>query len=86
MKPNAFALLRTMFCPRLTLAHCARTAALVTTSLVAFAEMAQAGPVSPLYLTTGSQIYVIQATSSVDSWPAGEQEYPIAVDATVRTY
>jgi hypothetical protein len=86
MKPNAFALLRTMFCPRFTLAHCARTAALITTSLVAFAEMAQAGPVSPLYLTTGSQIYVIQATSNVDSWPAGEQEYSIAVDATVRTY
>jgi hypothetical protein len=48
--------------------------------------MAQAGPVSPLYLTTGSQVYVIQGTGVVDSWPSGEQEYSIAVDTTVRTY
>jgi len=48
--------------------------------------MAEAGPVSPLYLTTGSQVYVIQGTGVVDSWPSGEQEFSIAVDTTVRTY
>jgi hypothetical protein len=45
-----------------------------------------AGPVRPLYLSTGSDISVIQGISVVDSWATGEQEYTIAVDTTVRTW
>jgi len=57
---------------------------------VAFAGVAQAGPVSPLYLTGGvpSSIVVVQGNSVIQSFPAvynGSWERPIAVWGDVRT-
>lgn len=47
---------------------------------------AWAGPTSRLYLSTDSQIAVLEGTTIVDSWVTGEQEYALAVDTTVRTW
>src|SRR5512144_2896437 len=54
--------------------------------VLATPEAAHAGPVRPLYLSTGSEIAVIQGISVVDSWATGDQEYSIAVNTTVRTW
>ena len=53
---------------------------------VAFSTSTKAGPLSPLYLSTGSTVEVLQSTTILDSWSTGEQEYSIAVQGTVRTW
>ena len=65
-----------------SLMQCARMMPLV----VAFGSMGQAGPISPLYLSTGAQIQVIQGGSILDSWPTGDQEFSVAVNTTVKTW
>jgi hypothetical protein len=56
------------------------------TLLLAATGKAQAGPISALYLGSGSQIHVVQGSSIVNSWAApGNNEHAIAVDSTVRT-
>ena len=55
--------------------------------VLAVPAVALGGPVRPLYISTGSEISVIQGISVVDSWTApGEQEYSMAVNTTVRTW
>jgi hypothetical protein len=46
-----------------------------------------AGPINELYLTTGSQVFVIQGNNIVRSWNTVNpfQEIPLAVEQTVRT-
>ncbi|MGH8638878.1 MAG: PEP-CTERM sorting domain-containing protein [Burkholderiales bacterium] len=71
---------------RPSVAPCGRMLAPLVALVAAFAEMAVAGPTSPLYLSTGTQIQVLQGESVLDSWPTGEQEYSIAVDTTLKTW
>ena len=47
---------------------------------------AQAAPTSRLYLSTGSQVAILEGGTVVDSWITGDQEYSIAVDTTVQTW
>ena len=47
---------------------------------------ARAEPTSRLYLSTGSEIAILEGSTIVDSWVTGEQEYSLAVDTTVRTW
>jgi len=53
---------------------------------VALAEMAHAGPISPLYVSDGEQIQVFQGLGIIDSWLTGEQEFSIAVSSNVKTW
>jgi hypothetical protein len=64
----------------------ARTFALVVAVVVGFGEIAHAGPIRPLYLSTGTEIHVIQGGSVIDSWLTGDQEYSIAVNTTLKTW
>lgn len=64
----------------------ARWGALLLAYVFAAQGAAQAAPTSRLYLSTGSQISVLEGNTVVDSWVTGEQEYSIAVDTTVRTW
>jgi hypothetical protein len=71
---------------RQSVTQCSRMLAPLVALVVAFAEMAVAGPTSPLFLSTGTQIQVLQGGSVLDSWPTDEQEYSIAVGTTLKTW
>jgi hypothetical protein len=55
-------------------------------ALALFASAAaEAGPISPLYITTGSgTVYVIQGDAVINSWNTSPEEYALAVDTTVK--
>jgi len=71
---------------RQSVVHCACRVALVLALVLSFGEIAQAGPIRPLYLSTGSQVQVLVGSSIVDSWTTGDQEFSIAVNTTVKTW
>lgn len=49
-------------------------------------NLAQAGPLSTLYLSTGSTIEVMVGNAVVNTWTTGDQEFSLAVDTTVKTW
>jgi len=71
---------------RPSVVQCISKVSAVVIVVFSLVDIVQAGPARPLYLSTGSQIQVLQFNSIIDSWTTGEQEFSIAVDMTVRTW
>jgi len=71
---------------RPSIVQCISKVSAVVIVVFSLVDIVQAGPARPLYLSTGSQIQVLQFNSIIDSWTTGEQEFSIAVDMTVRTW
>jgi len=60
---------------------------LLVAALLLSAGTAFAGPISPLYLSTGTNIYVRQGNAQIDTWATiSPNEGALAVNSTVRTY